>query len=453
MKTKNTQNANAFLLAAFLLTTVVTALSPSEARAADEAVDMIVELITGSDDDMRMMAIQQIREAAPGKDATKRFVDLMPKLQPEMQAKLIDALGTRGDVVARPAIIKMLDSKTPAIRTAAAGALAALASPDDIPALAKLAANGSDAEKKTARITLRKLTGDKMNTAMIAALKDAEPKTKIELITALTDRNVKASVPTILKSLNNPDETLRIACLIALRAMGDEAQTTVLVKHLKAAKDSSERKHTALTLLAVCRRGKAKCASAVIAGLDGADAQMRILLMRILSEAGGPKALDEIVARMTDADKNVSASALRTLIGWPDRDAIPHLKKLAGDVKNLKMHVLAIRGIVRLGTAGPNRPADLAILTEAMGLSTRREEKALVLGAMGGIPTLESLTLTAICLDKPELAEDAGAAAVMIAEKLPPADKPKAKTTMQKVTATVKNEKTIDRAKKLLAAL
>ena len=380
MKTRNTQHC--LLLAALLFSVGLAPFLTGEARAADdEVVDMIVELVSGSDNDMRMLAFQQIRETVPGKDATRRFVELLPKLPPDVQVKLIDALGERGDAVARPAILKMLSSKTEALRAMAARALSGLASPADIPVLARVAATGSKPEKEAARHSLRQLPGHEMNAAMTEALKSADAKSKIELITALTDRNVTESVPVMLESADDSDLGVRLAVLAALRAMADENHTAVVVKRLKSAQGKSERRQAALALLATCRRGHMKCADAVIAGFEGADATTRIFLMRALPLAGGPKSLNEIVARLQDGDEGVSVEAVRVLAGWPDPAAIPHLKELAHDVKNLRNHVLAIRGIVRLASPGKDHPADLATLSEAMKLATRKEEKVLVLSA------------------------------------------------------------------------
>ncbi len=87
-----------------------------------------------------------------------------------------------------------------------------------------------------------------------------------------------------------------------------------------------------------------------------------------------------------------------------------------------------------------------------MALATRKEEKVLVLGTLGRIPTLESLTLVASFLDQPTLTEDAGLAAVLIAEKISGDKESQVRTVMQKVAKTVKNKKTQDRAKKVLEA-
>lgn len=447
------QHTNCLLLVALLFSVGLAPFLTGEARGADdEAVDMIVELVSGSDNDMRMLALQQIREKVPGKDATRRFVELLPKLPPDVQVKLIDALGERGDATARPVILEMLNSKTEAIRAMAARALSGLASPADIPVLANVAATGSNPEKEAARHSLRQLRGNEMNAAMIEALKSADAKPRIELIAALIDRNVKESVPVVLKSVDDSNLAVRLAVLDALRAMGDENHTAVLVKRLKSAKDKSERKQAALALQATCRRGRTKCAETVIAGFDGADAATRIFMMRALSSAGGPKSLNEIVSRLKDDDEGVRVEAVRVLAGWPDPAAIPHLKELARDVKNLRNHVLAIRGIVRLASPGKDRPADFAALSDAMKLATRKEEKVMVLGTLGTIPTLESLAMVASGLDHPAIVEDAGFVAVLIAEKISGGNKDQVRAVMQKVAETVQNEKTRDRAKKVLEA-
>ncbi len=423
----------------------------SEAHAAgDEVVDMIIELVKGSDEDMRMLAFEQIREQVPGEDATRRFCELLPTLSIDLQVQMIDALGERGDAVARPVILSMLNSKIEAIRDVAARALAGLASPADIPVLARMAATGSESEKKAARRTLRLLPGNTMNAAMIDALKPADANTTVELIAALVDRKVTESIPEVLKSVEDSNLAVRLAVLNALRAMGNETHTADIVKRLNVAKDRTEHRQASAALVALCRRGKSKCAQPVIAGFKGADAGTRIALMRALLEAGGPTSLNQMVVCLKDKDKRVKDEAVRILTSWPDRSAYAHLKSLAKDTTNLRNHILALRGMVRLASPAKERAPDFATLTEAMNLATRRDEKVLVLGALGRIPTAESLALVATFLDQAELVEDAGLAAVLIAEKIGPAKTAQARTVMQKVLRTVKSDRTRDRAKTVL---
>jgi HEAT repeat protein len=444
-------HSKGLLLIALLFAVSITPLLTQTAQGADdEVLDMLVELVSSPDRDMRMLALEQIREEVPGEAATLRFVALLPKLPLALQVELIDALGERGDTAARPAVLKLLTSKTEAIRIVAASALSGLAIPADVIVLAELAATGSDVEKKAARHSLRQLRGNDMNNAMCAALKDAKAKPKTELIAALKDRKVKEALPTVVKSAHDRDLAVRLAALDMLRAMGDEKHTAAIVKRLKSTKDKSEQKLASLALLALCKRAKAKSADAVIAGLKGTEAKTRILLMRALPLAGGPKSLKEIVARLKDKDKGVQDEAMRLLAGWPDRSATVHLKKLARDVKNLRNHVLALRGLVRLASPSKERAPDLATLNEAMALATRKQEKVLVLGALGKTPTLPSLTLVAASLDQPEIAEDAAFAAVLIAEKIAKDKREEVRAVMQKIIKSAKNEKTRNRAKTIL---
>ena len=127
---------HSLVLAAFLFSATFGVLPTGQALAADDdLINMIVELVKGSDRDMRALALQQIREEIPGEAATMRFVELLPTLPQDLQVEMLDALGERGDAVARPGVLKMLNSKTDAVRAMAARALSGLATPADIPVL------------------------------------------------------------------------------------------------------------------------------------------------------------------------------------------------------------------------------------------------------------------------------------------------------------------------------
>ena len=119
-------------------------------------------------------------------------------------------------------------------------------------------------------------------------------------------------------------------------------------------------------------------------------------------------------------------------------------------VRRQPNHILGIRGLVRLASPAKDRPADFATLRNTMTLATRKEEKVLALGAMGTVPTLESLTFVASFLNQPELAQDAGLAAVLIAEKIGADKSAQVRPVMQRVAKTVTSEKTRARAKKVL---
>ena len=113
--------------------------------AADDAGDGVVNasigLLNDKDKDLRAVGLEQVREQAKGKAATKRFAAALPKLAPEAQVGLLDALADRGDREARPAAVAMLKSEDVLVRAAALRALGALGNASDAATLvAKVAA-------------------------------------------------------------------------------------------------------------------------------------------------------------------------------------------------------------------------------------------------------------------------------------------------------------------------
>ena len=50
------------------------------AEPADPLLQMVAELLSNPDRDLRALGLQHVREAAPGEAATKQFAALLPKL-------------------------------------------------------------------------------------------------------------------------------------------------------------------------------------------------------------------------------------------------------------------------------------------------------------------------------------------------------------------------------------
>ncbi len=446
--THGTTIAAAGLLAALF------ALPADDLRAADEGpndalIQMIADLISDADRDMRALGLQQVREEAPGEAATKKFAELLPKLPPEAQAGLLEALGDRGDPAALPAVLQSLESDQESVRSSALGALGSLGSDEQVALLAEKAASGSEEEKAAARKSLVRLKGEGVNAAIESAMDEGSPAFRVALLDVLAARNAKASLPVVLKSAEDSEPAIRLAALRALRFLADEKNTAAVVGLVKQASDDAERRTAKLALLTLCSRGREACAGAIIDGLADADAASQIALIQALARAGGDQALETLVECVNDKDEAVRNEAVRMLSRWPTAAAAAHLKKLAeGD--NLRHQVLAIRGLVRLASAEEDKPADVEALAEAMRLATRLEEKRLVLGMLGGVPTTDSLAVAAPALDDPQSAEEASLAVVMIAEQMDPDDQGKVRSDLEKVLQVTNNGSIRERAQKIL---
>ena len=422
----------------------------AEDESNETLIEMVTELVSGADRDMRALGFQQVREEAPGEAATKKFAALLVKLPPDGQAGLLEALGDRGDTAARPAVLEMLKSPEEPVRAAALRALGALGTAAEVPTLAERAAGGSKLEKRAARASLVRLRGDDVNATIVAAMSKGDPNTRVELLGVLAARDAEETLPSVLASAKDAEPSVRLAAIGALRFLAGEDDTPAMVALLKAAGGDAERRQARLALLAVCSRGRQECSEAIIAGLADAVAASRIALLDGLARAGGPEALKTVVARLEDDDEAVRHQAVRLLSGWPEGDAASHLLAIAKKEGNLRHQVLAIRGLVRLASPLKDKPADLETLAAVLKLAKRPQEKRLVLGVLGGIGTPASLALVLPALDDPALAEEAGLAGVMIAEKMQGGNKDEVRTALEKVLKCTKSQKIRKRARQIL---
>lgn len=417
----------------------------------EDLLKLIADLVGDSDKQMRAIGLQQVRSEAPGEAATQRFAGLLPKLCPDARAELLEALGERGDAVARPAVLAMTQGPDEAVRAAALRALAGVGSEADVNLLVQRIAASSAAEQLAAEQSLVRLKGERANAAITASLGQAAPNVRAELLEILAARNAKESLPAMVASASDADAAVRLAALDALRVLADEGQTGDLVKILQGSEAEAQRTKAEAALLALCSRGKEKCVPALAAGLAQADAKTRPVLLQALARAGGPVALDAVAARLDDEDQAVRDEAVRMLSLWPDRTVAPRLVKIAaGD--SLRYHVLAIRGLVRLAGPEGDQPADLKLLADAIRLAKRRDEKQLALGVLTRVASPESLALAVSLLVEPAVAEDAGRAATTIAGNLPAGQKDAIRAAMLKVLQHTKSPQTREQAQKVLDA-
>ncbi len=186
---------------------------------------------------------------------------------------------------------------------------------------------------------------------------------------------------------------------------------------------------------------------AISAAMAEARGETKLALLRALRSAGGPKALQTVKAAAADSDAQVKETALRALCDWPTPDALPLVAELLSAPPSKTIKVLALRGFVRLVPQQDAPDAKkLDSLTRAMDLADRKEEKRLVLSALGNVPTVDALTLVMSHLDNPDLKEEACLAAVAIAEKVVSSQRAEATAAMKQVAKATANKKLAARA-------
>jgi hypothetical protein len=115
----------------------------------------------------------------------------------------------------------------------------------------------------------------------------------------------------------------------------------------------------------------------------------------------------------------VRNAAIRTLGAWNNAEAAPDLLELARNCPDPAEKTLSLRSYIGLARQTElSAESRLTICREASGLVQQPDEKKLLLGVLGSIPSAGSLKLIEPFLEDSSLKEEASAACVAVAEKL-----------------------------------
>lgn len=422
--------------------------------SADGGAALLGESLRSSETAFFSAALEVSREltAAP---ATAAMTAALSELPPERQALVLVALGDRGDTTAREAVMQAARSEAPAVRVAALGALGQLGDGSAIAVLLAAAADPQAEVSAAARDGLTALTGETVDTAVVAAFGDAAGAMRPFLVELIGRRRITAAVPQLLPLADDADPALRQAVWTALgRTIGPE-HLGELTRRLLAAKEAGEAEALQQALTAACLRMVDRNATATVVAdaMGQAAGPTRIFLLELLGKLGGPNALEAAVAEAGSSDAAMQDAATRVLGKWPTPDAAPQLLELvrAGLPAKYKQRVL--HGLVRIvRQMDMTNDARLALLREAMQAAERDEERCLAVEALGRIPTREALSEAVSHLGQPALRAAACAAAVSTAEALVAADPAAVAEPMKQVVAAATDAEVVRRAKAVLAA-
>jgi len=321
---------------------------------------------------------------------------------------------------ALPTIRTASKSPYPEVRAAAWQALAELSDTSMIPALTNAAAKGQEAERRAARDTLARIHGPGVREALLAYLKQAGTAEKVELLLAIGKRNDTAAAPLLLQYVNAPEETIRLAALESLRRLAVTDTLLPLLDLIVTSKSDAERNAVLKALNAVCQASpdKNRVSRRVIGAMNRLPASERRYALPLLLELATGQALTEMLKYTQSSDAQLVRESVRLLTQWPNALPAEKLLEMARTNSDPSLRTLALRGGITVAGREPNHSARLALIRQALPLANRTEEKKLALSQLGRIPLTEALEMSLGYLDDPELVNEAGLAAVGIAESL-----------------------------------
>ena len=458
-----------------------------------DGLPLLLEALRG-DDLVLVAAAARTAMEMGGADVAKALADELAKLPAGKKILIIQTLGKLGDKTALPALLAAAKSGEKPVRLAAIRAMPMIGDAAAAAALVQLMEDAEADVAKAAQECLAALSGPAVDAAIAAMLKDKDPLVRCTGVELLGRRRITSAIPTILKAAEDPEESVRVASLKTLGALGDETELQPMLALLVKAKTPAETQAAEGALSAICGRqarpvtgnvvirkavygalpdgptvdvtkkvaendaltitasvAPPACVNALCAAIAKAEGPAKLAIIRVLVSVGGAKALDVVRDATKDTNAEVKDAALRLLCEWSTAEALPDLERLARTSPDAKVKILALRGTIRL-IPQQNVPDEkkLASLKEAMALASRTEEKRLALAALGGIHTAGALALVAPHLTAPDLKEEAAMAAVGIAEKIVQSHPAQVAEAMQKVPAATTSKQVAQRAQKLL---
>ncbi len=397
--------------------------------AGPEAQALFTESLTGAAGPKRTAALQLVPGAEfPGAERT--FLNLLPRVSPQVQISLIEGLVQRRDYAAAPAIAALARNSRGAVRVAALRALGRLGDDSIVLLLAEAAASGDAEEQAVARQALVELLLGIPTAAMLARLAVTGPKVQAELARALGERADSAAVPKLLQLAREDSDSVRQAALRALATLADERDVVALVHLVVDGKNETARSEAVEALSAVLQRLQSMNRHVDLAPLVGAledsPAPVRISLLPVCSGLSDARTRLALRNASADSDPGIRQAAMHALCDTHDAELLPDVLKIARTAPEENLRALATAACVRLTSqeegARLSNAARLVPLKELLTGNPSAAQKRMVLAGLAEIADSEALALSAALLDEAGVQAEAARAVIKIAPTLPGAD-------------------------------
>jgi HEAT repeat protein len=428
-------NCKSVFLSSLLLFLPPVSFLATVARADDDVVQTVINLVSDKDKDVRAIGLEQVRDEAKGAEATRRFA-------------------------AKPAVLEMLKASQGEVRTAAIRALGPLGDKSDVPQLVALLDDAKSQKDAVAALTL--LHGEGVNAALCGQLKTGPSPARGAVVKLLVARHSTDSLPDLLTASKDKDATVRAAALEALGQLGGPELIAKLAREILDAKDKASREEAEMSLALIARRDPKNPdpVAPLLKVMDGMGESEKSSLLPTLGRIGGPSARKVVDANLADGDSGRRLVAILALRNWPDGSVAQKLAELVQTGDNLYsgsepgLRQLLVDALIRVAPLPDGRPdaERLAMLKKAMELASNDAQRNAVIKRARAIRTLDTLHFVAPYMDEPLFAEIACESVVELAhhKELRQPNKADFNKALDKVILLSKDPEVIRRAKHYL---
>lgn len=382
-------------------------------------IPLLLEQLASQDRDFFNIGLTTARELA-GSDVAQALAAEVARTSPDRAALVLVAVADRGDKAVLPAVLGAAGKGDKQVRIAALAVVGRLGDATSVAPLLGIAADQDAELSEAAKAAVAALADKKVDVEITDRLSKAQGKPLAVLIELVGQRRV-AATPALIKALDQSDEAVRHAALVALGATVAPQDLAVLITQAVQPKSDKDAGVAQRSLRAACLRmpDREACAAELAAALPRAAVSTKANLLETLGAMGGPKALETIGAAMKSNDPQLQDAGSRVLGEWMNVDAAPVLLDLAKTAPEDKYKVRALRGYIRLARQFAMPDAQRAEMCQtALSTSSRPEEQKLVLAVLERYPNLETLKVAVKATQIPALRDDAAKTTLTIARKV-----------------------------------
>ncbi|MFB3902699.1 MAG: HEAT repeat domain-containing protein [Acidobacteriota bacterium] len=404
----------------------------------EASLDQLLDALKSKEVELRQAASRLVNEVT-GPKATQRVLEVLPAVPPDTQVFLVSALANRADPAALPELKKQSESSFQPVQLAALEAFGRLGDQTCVETLFQ-ASKRPDPVGATAADSLRFLRGPGVNESIARYLKDSDAALRVLALKTLAARRFPAIGDRAFELLSDRDARVRFEAWRTLGSAAGPGSLPRLVSEMLKLSELREQQtaEQAVQATAMQLPESTRLQPLTDAMTAAANSSQRCSVLRAMGRIGGETAFATIRTALSDTDPAVQDTAVRSLADWGDLTTAADLLKLARSASSPAHRILGFRGYVRLARSLDRGKAEdqVTMFREALGIAEREEEKRLVLGALGGVPSVGALDLVEPYLADPALKNEAQAACLRLAQSVARQEPGRARAALLKLLET-----------------
>ena len=406
-----------------------------------------------SDDYILFSAAVQTAQELTGTGVTKALTGGLNQLPADNQILVIQTLGKRGDAEALPALFTLAMNGAKSVRIAAIQAMSEIGDAAAVPVLVEVI-NDSDSEiSQAAQESLASVPGHQADQAVTEMINSRQVSQRLVALELVSRRRMTSSIPALLKAAADNDQKIRSSALRKVGELGSLNELPALLDLLIQFKSSQDVEAVKRSLSAICTKSDnpEKYTTRLTDLLGRVQPMQKVALLHVLGVIGGADSLDAVRAEVTNPNEVVREAAISALCSWKTADAAPHLLALAKDSPFSSRKTATLRGYINLiRDENLSTVKKLEMCREATGLIQRNEEKKLLLGVLGTVPSVEALSMAMTYMADPLVRNEACFSVVAISEKIVLQNPEAVTEAIGKVLEATKNRNVTRRAEQVL---